>query len=142
MRFSKESKRYPTVKMGTCEGFQKRAGGTPQRRWACVKVFKTEQEIPNREDGHVCITFQGSMLLEEEKPVSTDLHARSSLGIELAHFISDFLGEEAGTPFLFVAKHARFSPFIGQGGIVCSASSTIQVPLLAHRVWHQAYMRA
>ncbi len=142
MRFSKESKRYPTEKMGTCEGFQKRAGDTQQRRWARVKVFKTEQEIPNREDGHVCVTFQGSMLLEEGKPVSTDLHARSSLGIELAHFISDFLGEEAGTPFLLVAKHAGFSPFIGQGGIVCSASSIIQVPLLAHRVWHQAYIRA
>jgi hypothetical protein len=53
VRFSKESKRYPTETMGMCEGFQKRARDTQQRRWARVKVFKREQEIPNREDGHV-----------------------------------------------------------------------------------------
>ncbi len=70
MRFSKESKRYPTEKMGTCEGFQKRAGETPQRRWACVKVFKTEQEIPNREDGHVQRISKG----EQEIPKQEDEH--------------------------------------------------------------------
>jgi hypothetical protein len=57
---------------------------------------------------------------------TTDLHARSSLRVELAHMVSDFLGEEATAPFLLVSKHARFSRasyFIGPQAAILTCST-------------------
>jgi hypothetical protein len=64
----------------------------------------------------------------------TDLHARSALGIQLANFVSDCLGEKASSSLLFVSQYARLPSDFSSGSCHCSCCCSC-FPIRT-RHWH------
>jgi hypothetical protein len=64
----------------------------------------------------------------------TDLHARSALGIQLANFVSDCLGEKASSSLLFVSQYARLPSNFSSGSCHCSCCCSC-FPIRTHH-WH------